>query len=132
MIDVDGQNNVETNPDRSVFVFAVHTIDPHSRINVPNQNTLRNLQYTSFDPNASPDARPDGPTNQAQQRFFAHAHAGLLTWAQVRDFMNQDPSSSTCRLPGICADWVVPYVQIGSLNRSICAVFLSLSMQDLI
>ncbi|KAF5337645.1 hypothetical protein D9758_013019 [Tetrapyrgos nigripes] len=107
IIDVDGQNNVEANPDRNVLVFAVHTIDPHSRINVPNQNTLRNLQYTTFDPNASPDARPDGPSRQAQQRFFAHAHAGLLTWAQIRDFMNQGPDirrNQVLRLPDSIRD----------------------------
>ncbi|KAF5337678.1 hypothetical protein D9758_013005 [Tetrapyrgos nigripes] len=94
IIDVDGERVETTNPDRNVFVFAVHTIDPRSRINVPNLNTLRNLQYTSFDPNASPDARPDGPTNQAQQRFFAHAHAAILPYAQVRAFMEQDPQDA--------------------------------------
>ncbi|KAK7042978.1 hypothetical protein VNI00_008715 [Paramarasmius palmivorus] len=116
VIDVDGEQDVNTNPDRNVFVFVVHTIDPHSRINVPNANNLRNLQYTQFNPSSSPDAAPRGPgaddpdnNRAAQQRFFAHAHAGYFPWRRISEFMNQDPASSTrVGFPG--------YVQIGSFH----------------
>uniref|UniRef100_A0A0W0G933 Calmodulin n=1 Tax=Moniliophthora roreri TaxID=221103 RepID=A0A0W0G933_MONRR len=109
IIDVDGERNPDTNPGRNVFVFAVQTIDPHSRINVPNANNLRNLQYTNFDPVANPDAAPAGPEGRAQQRFFAHAHAAWVPYNRLRDFMTQDPNGANrVTFPG--------YTQIGEFH----------------
>ncbi|PPR06458.1 hypothetical protein CVT24_002619 [Panaeolus cyanescens] len=109
VIDVDGVANVNTNPDRNVFVFAMHTMDPHSRINVPNANSLNTPTYTQMTPGVEADEPARGPTNSAQQRFMAHAHAAWIPYSSLSAFMNQDPNASPVNgFPG--------YTQIGAFH----------------
>ncbi|PPR04790.1 hypothetical protein CVT24_007106 [Panaeolus cyanescens] len=109
VIDVDGVRNVNTNPNRNVFVFSMHTMDPHSRINVPNANSLNTPTYTQMTPGVQADEPARGPSNQAQQRFMAHAHAAWIPYSSLSAFMNQDPNASPVNgFPG--------YSQIGAFH----------------
>ncbi|KAJ7281655.1 hypothetical protein C8J57DRAFT_1298296 [Mycena rebaudengoi] len=104
VLDVDGQNDINVNPTRNVFIFAMHTIDPRSRINVPNAAALRNLQYQTYTPEsvrpgATPNGPPAGPTPRAQQRFFAHGHAAWVPFNQIQAFLEQDPNGAQVEFP---------------------------------
>ncbi|KZV85033.1 hypothetical protein EXIGLDRAFT_775965 [Exidia glandulosa HHB12029] len=93
----------------NVFIFAVHTADQHSRVNInlPAKTTLRGLTYMPYTPAADdagtplPGSRPDLPpagdntvSTRTNIQFIAHAHAGIMRYSVWTEFLHQQPSGN--------------------------------------
>ncbi|KAI0703470.1 hypothetical protein BC835DRAFT_1319115, partial [Cytidiella melzeri] len=67
--------------ERNVFLFVGHLIDPESRLHVPDEAKLHNMQYSEpFGPNRE---APNGPAQGTHVHFYSHAHAAVMpymTW----------------------------------------------------
>ncbi|KAF8884526.1 hypothetical protein BD779DRAFT_1536863 [Infundibulicybe gibba] len=95
--EVDFDLRARGDRNRNVFVFAFHAIDEHSRVQVTNRASLRQLNYTAYAPPTSangplpgnPGQPPAGNANGANARFYGHAHAGYVRYSDLEDFLYQ-------------------------------------------
>ncbi|EJD48700.1 hypothetical protein AURDEDRAFT_162155 [Auricularia subglabra TFB-10046 SS5] len=96
-IDLDPDMSIE-DPAHNVFLFVVHTSDPHSRINIPNPEVLRAMTFTQYTPAAgestapypgTPGQPPQGPSDGRNVRFMAHAHSAVMRYSDWARFLEQ-------------------------------------------
>ncbi|KAF8884504.1 hypothetical protein BD779DRAFT_778576 [Infundibulicybe gibba] len=71
--EVDFDLRARGDKDRNVFVFAVHAIDEHSRVEVKNRMKLRQLTYTTYAPPTAtngpkPGERGQPPAGRTRER----------------------------------------------------------------
>ncbi|KAI0690358.1 hypothetical protein BC835DRAFT_187804 [Cytidiella melzeri] len=92
VLDIDPRIDGRYDPNKNVFVFAAHLIDPHSRVRVKRTDRLRTISYDP--PYVSGRIKPPQigfPYNGENVRFYAHAHSAVMPYTDWMNWVSQEP-----------------------------------------